>query len=308
VEDLAGDRAEEFLDGCRPGQPFQLSLSFNAPHAEDNDPQQYFWPKELDGLYRDAHFPTPRTMAPQFFAAHPEFLKNTESRVRFNWRFDRPEKYQEMVRGYYRMITGIDAVIGRLRESLTERGLDRNTVLVFTSDNGYFLGERGFADKWYGYEHSLRVPFLIYDPRSPEGRRGRVLESTVLNVDVAPTLLELAGLPLPNEYQGRSLMPLLAGEKPVDWRTDFFFEHLFERANIPKSEGVRTKRYTYIRWFQQQPVVEELYDHQADFEQEHNLLRDPAHGEALGALRRRTDELRDQYGGPYRPHRRPTDR
>jgi len=305
LEDIVGDRAVEFLDGCKPDQPFNLSISFNAPHAEDNDPKQYFWPTRFDALYRDVTFPVPKTMSAEFWSKQPEFLKNTESRVRYNWRFDEPRKYQEMVRGYYRMITAVDDVMGRIRSELEKRGLADNTVIVFMADNGYFLGERGFADKWYGYEYSLRVPMIVFDPRLERARRGKVTDAVALNVDIAPTLLNLAGIPAPGRYQGYSLLPLLHGQAPADWRKDFFFEHLFERDNIPKSEGVRTERWTYIRWFQQQPVVEELYDHDADFEETRNLVSSSKHQEVLRALRARTDALRDSYGGPFVPRTKP---
>jgi arylsulfatase A-like enzyme len=299
LTDIEGEQAVEFLAAQRPGVPFCLSVSFNAPHAEDNDPKQYFWQKEVDHLYRDVTFPVPRTMAPDFFEKHPPFLKDTESRVRFKWRFDEPKKYQEMVAGYYRMISGVDLVVGRIREALAKKGLAENTVIVFSADNGYFLGDRGFADKWYVYEHSIRVPLIVYDPRA---KSPRVVDRMALNVDVSPTLLELAGVPVPAAVQGHSLVPLLRGEAPADWRTDFFYEHLFERKNIPKSEGVRTERHTYVRWFEQSPVVEELYDHVADFDQTTNLVADPAHAAVLERLRKRTTELRDKYGGPYRPN------
>jgi len=305
VEDIVGDRAAEFLDGCKSDQPFSLSVSFNAPHAEDNDPKQYFWPTRFDSLYRNVNFPIPKTMSPAFWDKQPEFLKNTESRVRYNWRFDEPQKYQEMVRGYYRMITAIDDVIGRVRTELDRRGLADNTVIVFMSDNGYFLGERGFADKWYGYEYSLRVPMIVFDPRLEAARKGKVADAVALNVDIAPTLLDLAGIPAPARYQGRSLLPLLHGRAPADWRKEFFFEHLFERDNIPKSEGVRGARWTYIRWFQQQPVVEELYDHDADFEETRNLVHSAKQREVLQTLRARTDALRESYGGPYVPRPKP---
>ena len=302
LTDIEGEKAVEFINACKPNEPFCLSVSFNAPHAEDNDPKQYFWQKEVDDLYRDTKFPVPKTMTDEFFEAHPAFLKETESRVRFKWRFDEPKKYQEMVAGYYRMISGVDLVVGRIRAALKAKALDENTVIVFTADNGYFLGERGFADKWYIYEHSIRVPLLVFDPRAAKADRGRVVSRMALNVDVSPTLLELAGVAVPKEVQGRSLAPLLKGEVPRDWRTDFFYEHLFERKNIPKSEGVRTERYTYVRWFEQKPVVEELYDHVADFEQVTNLIADPKFADVRDALRKRTTDLRDQYGGPYRPN------
>jgi arylsulfatase A-like enzyme len=297
--DLTGDRAVEFLAGCKADQPWCLSISFNEPHAEDGDPRQYFWPRAFDDSYADTVFPVPRTMADAFFAAQPEFLRTSESRTRFLWRFDQPQKYQDMVRGYYRMIAGVDAVVGRLRRELRARGLADDTVIVFTSDNGYFLGERGFADKWYAYEPSIRVPLLIADPRAPAQRRGTTCDLMALNIDLAPTLLECAGLTAPAAYQGHSLRPLTHGRAPVDWRTDFFYEHLFDHAKIPKSEGVRTERFTYLRWIEQQPLREELYDHQVDFDQRDNLATASDYAAVLAALRQRTDALRDRYGGPW---------
>lgn len=292
--DITGDRALEFLDRCESGRPWCLSISFNEPHAEDGDPRQYFWPKALDQLYADTVFPVPKTMTPEFFAAQPEFLRKSESRTRFLWRFDEPAKYQEMVRGYYRMISGVDAVLGRLRAELQRRGLAADTVIVFSSDNGYFLGERGFADKWYAYEPSIRVPLIIADPRLPESRKGATCDRMALNVDLAPTLLELAGLTPTASCQGRSLVPLLSGSVSIDWRTEFFYEQGFDEPTIPKSEGLRTERYTYLRWFEQVPLVEELYDHQADFDQSKNLIEDPAHAELAAELRRRTDAWRER--------------
>ena len=300
--DVVGDRAVGFLDAGPAAQPWCLSISCNEPHAVDGDPQQYFWPKAQDGSYCDTVFPVPKTMAPEFFGTLPEFLRTSESRTRFHWRFDEPGKYQTMVRGYHRMIAGVDALVGRLRGELQRRDLTENTVVVFTSDNGYFLGERGFADKWYAYEPSIRVPLLVADPRQPALRRGTTCDLMALNLDLAPTLLELAAVPVPDSYQGRSLVPLLRGRAPVDWRSDFFYEHRLDHKAIPKSEGVRTERFTYLRWFEQDPLVEELYDHRADFDQVQNLVADPAYAEVLATLRQRTDALRDRYApAPQRP-------
>ena len=241
-------------------------------------------------------------MRDEFFEMQPDFLRKTESRVRFNWRFDEPKKYQEMVAGYYRMISGVDLAVGRIIKALEAEGIARNTIIVFASDNGYFLGERGFADKWYIYEPSIRVPLLIWDPRLGKNARGKVVEQMALNVDLSPTFLELVGIPIPSTVQGRSLVPLIKGEQPTNWRTDFFYEHLFERNNIPKSEGVRTEQFAYVRWFEQSPVVEELYDHIADFDEVNNLIANPKFSEVRDKLRKRTTELRDLYGGPYRPN------
>jgi arylsulfatase A-like enzyme len=123
-----------------------------------------------------------------------------------------------------------------------------------------------------------------------------------LNIDVAPTLLDLAGLAAPDAMQGRSLLPLLGGEPPADWRTDFFVEHLMDHVQIVKHEGVRGERFKYARYFQIDPVYEELYDLEADPLETRNLVPDAAFADVLEAMRARCDELRDAYGGPYRPH------
>lgn len=319
LTDIEADHAIEFIETSEPNRPWCLSLSFNAPHAEDNDPRQFIWSKESDGLYRDLNVAPPATMSESFFESQPDFLKNSESRKRFKWRFDEPGKYQEMVRGYFRMITDVDRAIGRIRAALAAKGLADNTVIIFTSDNGYFLGDRGLADKWYIYEESIRVPLVIVDPRLKD-RRGVEEIKPVLNIDLAPTLLDLAGVTAPSHYQGRSLLPLVGGKSPADWRKDFFYEHLMDAGGpgtanpgvrIPKSEGVRNEQFTYVRWFQSQPLVEELYDHQADFHCTKNLIANPDFAEVAEAMRKRTTDFRDLYGGPWasnaaeRPAKRP---
>lgn len=305
LTDIAFDKAVAFLDTVDKSKPWCLSLNFNEPHAEDNDKRQYIWPKTEDGLYDNVTIPEVKTMAPEYFEANPEFLKTSESRVRYHWRFDETGKYQDMVKGYYRMISGVDRVIGQVRAELAKRGMAENTVIVFTADNGYFLGERGFADKWYLYEHSVRVPMIIVDPQLPSIRRGETVDLMALNVDIAPTILSYAGVKVPSLMQGHSLIPLINGKAPADWRTDFFYEHLFDRHNIPKSEGLRNERWSYIRWFEQTPVVEELYDHQTDYEEVNNLLNDPAYAKVLAQMRQRTDQLRDSYGGVFKPWPKP---
>ncbi|MFW6162966.1 MAG: sulfatase/phosphatase domain-containing protein, partial [Planctomycetota bacterium] len=204
-----------------------------------------------------------------------------------------------------RMISGIDRVIGRIRRELDRLGLADDTVIMLMGDNGYFLGERGFAGKWNHYDLSLRVPWLVYDPRMPQARRGREPEPMVLNVDVCPTMLEMAGVPVPEAVQGRSVVPLLRGETPGDWRTGFFCEHLFDHGKIPKYEGVRTTRWKYARYFEQDPVHEELHDLEEDPKETTNLADDPKYRDVLERLRQRCDELRDAYGGPYKPRPRP---
>lgn len=295
LTDIMGDTAVDFLRGSTPGQPFCLSVSFCAPHAEDGDrDKQYHWPESVDHLYRDVTIPEPALSEAAFFASQPEFLRTSMNRIRWKWRFDTPEKYQRSVKGYYRMISGVDVVIGRIREELARLGLAGDTVLIFTGDNGYFLGERGFAGKWVPYEDSLHVPLVVCDPRARAALRGATPAQLVLNVDIAPTMLELAGVPTPRTYQGRSLVPILAG-RSGEWRDDFFFEHLLDNPDIPKHEGVRTERWKYARYFEQKPVYEELYDLKTDPQETRNLAKDRRHAEVLDRLRKRCSRLRDQY-------------
>jgi hypothetical protein len=170
--EVEGEAVIEFLRGVKPGQPFCCVWCPWAPHADDDNPKQYFWPAAVDGLYRDVDIPVPEMAAPKYYDAQPAFLKNTMSRTRWGWRFDTPQKYQAMVKGYFRMISGIDMVVGRIRAELARLKLAENTVIIFASDNGYFLGERGYADKWLMYDLSIRVPLIVYDPRAPRKSRG----------------------------------------------------------------------------------------------------------------------------------------
>jgi len=305
LTEITCDKALEFLhDGklCSPNQPFCLTVSFNAAHAQDNDPQQYFWPAPVDPLYQGVTIPDPINSDPAFFNAQPDFLKISLNRARWHWRYDTLEKYQTMVKGYYRMISGVDLAIGRIMRELQRLGMDENTIIIFMSDNGMFVGERGFADCWLMYDASIRVPLIIYDPRANKKLRGDTIDEVALNVDVSPTIIDLAGVELPEKTQGRSLVPLLSGKMPR-WRTDFFYEHLYEHPQIPKSEGVRTQRFKYIRYFEQKPIYEELYDLKKDAYEKHNLVDNLAYAKKLQELRKRCDELRDLYGGIYRSRR-----
>jgi len=305
VSQIAGDHAIAFLEQQQQARPFCLSVSFNAVHAEDGDKQNHYpWPKAVDGMYDNVQVPAPRLSDPAVFASQPEFLQKSLNRTRFFWRWDTPEKYQKNIRAYFRMISGVDHVIGRVLAALEQQGLAGNTVIIFSGDNGYYMGQRGFAGKWSHYEESLRVPLIIVDPRPSDEKRprGAVLEPMALNVDIPATMLDLAGVPVPGVYQGASLVPLTQGKEPTAWRSDFFAEHLMHHGGIPKWEGVRGSRYVYARYFEQQPVYEFLHDLEEDPGQLRNLAADPEYTEELTKMRKRTDTLRDQYGGPYRPH------
>ena len=207
------------------------------------------------------------------------------NRTRWAWRFDTPEKYQAMVKGYYRMISGVDMVLGRIVAELERRGLARNTIIVFTSDNGYFLGERGYAGKWLMYDLSINVPLIVFDPRASRDDRGLVRRELVLNVDLPATLLDLAGAPLPEAIQGRSLRPLLGRSRPA-WREEIFCEELWDNPEIPQSECVRTDRWKYIQ-YPRHPEYVELFDLEEDPREKRNLAGDKGQRARLEDFRER---------------------
>jgi alpha-L-rhamnosidase len=169
----------------------------------------------------------------------PEEVRAGYNRLRWTWRFDTPEKYQHSVKDYYRMISEIDDELGELRELLRDKGIEKNTVIIFMGDNGYYLGERQLAGKWLMHDLSLGVPMIIYDPRT--GRHNDV-DDMVLNIDVTATILDLARSERPEGYQGISLVPYLKGKKPELKRKYLLFEHLWELPQIPSSEGIRTEQ------------------------------------------------------------------
>jgi arylsulfatase A-like enzyme len=257
---IVGEHAVEFLQGCSKARPFCLSVSFKAPHVQDSDPRQFIYDAAYEDLYKDVTIPLPKTADPTYYEQLPEFLKDdrTEARRRWHIRFATPEKYQQSVKGYYRLITGVDVVIGRIRAELARR--------------------------------------------LSKSRRGRKRTELALNIDIAPTILAIAAVPICQRMQGESLVPLISG-KTVPWRNDFFYEHLYVHRPgnsdinlIPQTEGVVTERFKYLCYIEQKPPYEELYDIANDPHEERNLAGDEKYRTILQRLRKRCDELRESCG------------
>jgi len=286
-----GYRAQQFIKNTPANQPFCMSLSFSAPHAHDSSPEQYFWQEKSNNRYTGITIPPPLLEDEKYFEAMPKEVQEGFNRLRWTWRFDTPEKYQHSVKGYYRMISEIDDEIGELRKLLEEKGIANNTVIIFMGDNGYFLGERQLAGKWLMYDNSLRVPLIIYDPRE---KKHNDIDDMVLNIDIAKTILDLAGVKPPKEFQGISLLPYVKNEKPEKVREAILFEHLWKLPQIPSSEGLRTNKWKYFRYrFIQTP--EELYDLENDPLETKNLAKDPAYIKVVNELRRKCDAQIKKY-------------
>ena len=203
---------------------------------------------------------------------------------------------EELVKNYYRVLLSVDENVGRVLRQLDADGLTQNTIVVFTSDNGFFLGEHGLFDKRLMYEPSIRVPMLVkYPARIPAGR----VDSThmSLNIDVAPTLLELAGLEVPRWMQGKSMVPILTGATAASWRDAFLYEYYEFPAEhcVRKNRGVRTSRWKLIH-FWEQPEEWELYDLRNDPDETQNLAYDRRHAGMVAELKKRLVELRRESG------------
>lgn len=204
-------------------------------------------------------------------------------------------KYQRYMHDYCRVIHSVDRNIGRVLDYLEEQGLMENTLIVYTSDQGFYMGEHGWFDKRFMYEESFRTPLLM---RLPGGKRGDIPQ-LVQNIDYAPTFLELAGVAVPSDIQGESLLPLLKGEEPKDWR-DALYYHYYEypaEHAVKKHYGVRDDRYKLIHFYDDIDQWE-LYDLQADPKEMHNLYGQPGYEEATQRMMAKLKELQRQYDDP----------
>ena len=286
-----GYQAQEFIKNAPADKPFCLSLSFSAPHGHDNSTDQYFWQDKSADLYKNIQIPEPLLGDDEYFNRLPKEVREGFNRVRWKWRFDSPEKYQQMVKGYYRMITEIDNEIGQIRQQLKTKGIDDNTIIIVMGDNGYFLGDRQLADKWLMYDASIRIPLIIYDPRV---KKSSSVDEMVLNIDITKTMIDMAGVTAPKNYQGKSLTPLLVNNKAHLNRNAILIEHLWDNPDIPSSEAIRTERWKYFR-YRLIKAPEELYDLKNDPLEKNNLASDIQYAKILAKLRKECEATSSKY-------------
>ncbi len=303
VDDVIGDQALETLRSRPKNKPFSLIYNFKAPHRAWEPASRF------QKVYDDITIPEPSTFnvnlenrpagirdSDMQIADMPDFRNRgvdaglpREQRKRLN--------YQVFLKNYYRTLLGVDENLGRVLDYLDKEGLAENTLVIYTGDNGFFLGEYGMFDKRLMYEPSIRVPMLA---RYPAGFRGRRVDSThmVLNNDVAHTILDYAGIPRPpaTRNHGESWRPVLEG-RPAGWRDSWMYEY-FEYPGphcAPKARGVRTSRWKLIHYIQQ-PQAHEMFDLENDPEERRNLYDDPAHKQQAALLTRELERLRELTG------------
>ncbi|GMV91898.1 MAG: sulfatase [Candidatus Hydrogenedentota bacterium] len=268
VTDIITDHAVDFLQQ-EDERPFFLYVSHKAVHAD-------FYPMEkYKGRYADKTYPHPESMAntDENYKGKPEWVREQRNSWHgvdgmYNGRVD----FDQFCLDYAETMISVDDSVGRIVNTLREQGLLDSTLLVFTSDNGFLFGEHGLIDKRCMYEPSIRVPLIAHCPELFEG--GQRKKEVVANIDFAPTFLECAGAPVPEQVQGRSFMDVLTGTE-TGWRDALLYEYFWERSfpQTPTVLGVRTERYKFMKYHGVWDKYE-IYDLQEDPHEMNNLLAD----------------------------------
>ncbi len=279
LTDYAIDFLDDYgLDGSR-SEPFALTLSFKAVHAPFGSGQT-----ASGGAFASQTVDRPVSTTPAYggFDVHEE--KPVFDRPGFSGPTPSLDKGVTQQRSQIEMMRDIDFQVGRVLDTLEQRGLGDNTIVLFTSDNGFFWGEHGRGDKRAAYEESIRVPLLIHDPRQAAPVSSS--NAMALNIDIAPTILGAAGIAKPDWMQGTSLLPILQGNA-TQTRDAFVAEYYQEviSPGVPRWEALRTDQYMYVRYPEYDQQYEELYDLQADPSQLNNLLGPTTPTQAITQLR-----------------------
>lgn len=286
---LLADAAVGFIEQAPADRPFCLSISFKAPHGpwDEHAP-------EFAGAFRELEIDLPASASLEAADRLPPFLQRSLGAEAGRRWVAEPDRLREHIRNYYRLVAGIDRTIGTLREALARRGASDDTAILYTSDNGLLMGEHGLIGKWLMFEESIRVPMLLHIP----GQAPRRIAQPVLNIDVAPTLLDLAGLDVGNLMQGRSIAGLARGESASTWREDWLYEHDLDpgAGYLPRIEGIRTNRWKYVRYLDPASNAESLFDLTADPLELDDLAHSPQHQDTLDRLRERWRSRRTQLG------------
>ena len=300
VDDVVTDGALKWLEQER-DKPFFLFMNPFTPHAPF-----YRARRHLD-LYNGVKIPKPVTFDDDLkgYPGKPTAFVDANNKIGTTLLGDDdPRTLEEVVKDHYAGVVNNDENLGRLIDWLEHTGKLDDTIIIVTSDHGFFLGEWRMYDKRFMHEPSIRVPFLVRYPGMVKA--GSRCEQAALNVDVAPTLLELAGVNVSPAMHGRSLVPLLKGEKPENWRKDWLYEN-FEYPGSEKVRphyGVRTERHKLIHYYKisaypELPEEFELYDLQKDPGERYNLYGKPGYSTLTQQLMNRISELRKETGDNY---------
>ena len=306
-------------------KPFLMVLQYKAPHRPWHPDTKY------EKLWDDIEMPYPSTfnddykgrektagdteMTMEYFSRRDMKLerpKNLKRKERIQWDFygakageivqpkgmtneeGKKWRYQNYIKDYLACVKSVDDNIGRVLTYLKENNLEENTVIVVTSDQGFYLGDHGFFDKRFIYEESLRMPFMVKYPERIKA--GSVNEDIITNIDFAPTLLELAGITTTQKMQGTSFVPVLEGNTPKDWQ-DAMYYHYYEFPfwhHVQPHYGIRTQKYTLAHFYYNIDVWE-LYDLEKDPNQMNNIYNDPNYTSTITELKAKLKNLMIKY-------------
>jgi len=288
TDDRSAGYAIRFLEKERAkDKPFVLVVGFKAPHGPFTPPARL-----ATAFANETSRPVPNLGVPPGFNADLGKKKDVGDKVPVSL-------------GYFRCIAGVDDNVGKVLDALDRLKVTENTVVVYASDNGFYLGEHTLADKRSGYDESLRIPLIVRYPKS--GLKGVTRDDMVLNIDLAPTFLDLAGVAVPKDMHGKSWKPLLIKEAPKEpFRASFFYEYFREPGpkkgapavggfNTPTMTGVRTPTHKLLK-YRDHPEWTELFDLAADPYELKNLFSDPTHAEVRAKLEREYDRLEKELG------------
>lgn len=306
VTDVITDLAIDWLETRVDDKPFMLMYQHKAPHANFQPGPAYKDWRE------DEEIPEPETLFDNYATRSPAAWDNEmridptlefqyqgeqdltvphglKGRERSKW------LYQFYIKNYLRCVKSVDDGVGRVLDQLERMGELDNTIVIYTSDQGFFLGEHGYYDKRFMYEESLQIPLLVRYPKSIEA--GSVRSEMVSNLDFAETMLDFAGVEIPADMQGKSLKPLLEGAELIDWRDSVYY-HFYEYPGyhyVKRHYGIRTERYKLIRYYHDIEAWE-LYDLRTDPNEVDNLYGRDGYEELTADLKKQLNALQASYG------------
>lgn len=287
LTDLISQQAQSWLNGVNSTNKTAIFISTKAPHVQDEIPNGFISASRYHDLYAKQVFQTRPNVSTASHKNLPTFLQTSEGRARWQNRFQDHAALQATTRKYHQLIKGVDDLVGDVLAVMERRfGLDA-TVTVFTSDNGFFLGEHGLAGKWWGFEEAIRTPLIIKAP----GFRASTIKQISINIDLMPTILELLRVPSSSDrLQGLSLVPSFKGE-PLG-RQAFFYEHLFEHPRIAKTIGLRTASHKYLH-YPEYAGNDMMFDLVTDPFELNNLIQHPAAQKLVAQLKAKTLQLQE---------------
>jgi arylsulfatase A-like enzyme len=292
ADDLVTDKALAWLNE-KHEKPICLLVWYQTPHAP------FYRPRRLLDLYNGVSIPVPETFDDDLkgYPGKPRAFANAHNKIGTQSDLtDDARSLEELVKDYNAGLVAVDQNIGRLLQHFEKAGDLDDTAIFFTSDHGYFLGEWRLFDKRLMHEPSIRVPMAIRYPKKIKA--GTVRNEMVLNTDIAPTLLDIAGVPAPRQMQGKSLLPLAQGESVPQWRKEWLYEY-FEYPgweNVRPNRGIRTEQYKLIHYYLE-PQEFEMYDLAADPGERNNLYENPQHAALQAQLFQRMQRLREAIPG-----------